>query len=98
MRTVLLDWDNWETVTAQEYFLVCPTAKTTPEQMAPGYATGKAVIPDHFIRYISQYVCFELNAVKVGSAATWYVNSLPMLGDSLTKTLFFFIIRIAKCL
>ena len=48
-----------------------------------------------FIRYISQYVDFEFNAIKgqdkgkgVVCAATWYVNSLSMLWDSLTKTLF----------
>ena len=40
-----------------------------------------------FIRYISQYVDFEFNAIKgqdkgrgVVCAATWYVNSLSLLG------------------
>ena len=49
-----------------------------------------------FIRYISQYVEFEFDAIKgqdkgegVVCAATWYVNSLSVLGDSLTKTLLF---------
>jgi hypothetical protein len=54
-----------------------------------------------FIRYISQYVDFEFNAIRgqdkgkgVVCAATWYVNSLSVLGDSLKKTLFFLFIRI----
>ena len=41
-----------------------------------------------FIRYISQYVDFEFNAIKrqdkgkgVVCAATWYVHSLLMWGD-----------------
>jgi hypothetical protein len=50
-----------------------------------------------FIRYISQYVEFEFNAIKgqdngkgVVCAATWYVNLLLVLGDSLTMTLLSF--------
>ena len=53
----------------------------------------REVLP--FIRYISQYVEFEFDAIKgqdkgegVVCAATWYVNLFLVLGDSLTKTLF----------
>ena len=45
-----------------------------------------------FIRYISQYVDFEFNAIRgqdkgkgVVCAATWYVNSLSVLEDSLKR-------------
>ena len=52
-----------------------------------------------FIRYISQYVDFEFNAIRgqdkgkgVVCAATWYVNSLSVIvGDSLTLNFFFFV-------
>ena len=50
-----------------------------------------------FIRYISQYVDFEFNAIRgqdrgkgVVCAATWYVDFLLVIGgDSLTLTPFF---------
>lgn len=48
-----------------------------------------------FIRYISQYIDFEFNSIRgqdkgkgVVCAATWYVNSLSIFRNSLTKTLF----------
>ena len=50
-----------------------------------------------FIRYISQYVDFEFNAIRgqdkgegVVCAATWYVNLLSFLGDFLTADIFSF--------
>ena len=52
-----------------------------------------------FIRYISQYVDFEFNAIRgqdkgkgVVCAATWYANSLSVLGDFLIKTLFIYLL------
>ena len=59
-----------------------------------------------FIRYISQYVDFEFNAIRgqdkgkvVVCAATWYVKFLSVIGgDSLTLTPLFFSFLLRLCL
>lgn len=55
-----------------------------------------------FIRYISQYIDFEFDSIKkqdkgkgVVCAATWYVYSLLISGDSLTKAPFLRLMPIA---